>query len=156
MSAHYPISLCISGPVKSVQKKNYRKKKNSGIPTIMYLFQCKFVSQAVKMLIQLEFLHRNEGFSLNQYRLYSLLSSQFVMSEAFYLVLCWIFKFCVSVGAAAGAAVLGTVWSRHPVLAPLWRERGLAGLFKSLLHRDRHFWFYPWCYVQEWRPTSDA
>lgn len=121
----------------------------------MYLFQCTFVSRAVKLLIQLESLRRNEGFLFIN-TVCTLCCPVGSSCRKRFTLCCWIFKFNVSICATAGAAVPGTMWSRHPVLAPLWRERGLAGLFKSLLHRDRHFWFYPWCYVQEWRPTSDA
>lgn len=108
------------------------------------------------MLIQLESLHRNEGFSLNQYCLYSLLSSQSVTLDRFTLC-CVEYLSCVSV-----LVPLAQQLCRAPCevdaqnSSPCDVNRGFAGLLKSLLHRDRHFWFYPWCYVQEWRPTSDV
>lgn len=88
--------------------------------------------------------------------LYSLLSSQCVTSDRFTLC-CVEYLSCVSV-----LVPLAQQPRRPPCevdtqySSPGDVNRGFAGLLKSLLHRDRHFWFYPWCYVQEWRPTSDA
>lgn len=107
------------------------------------------------MLIQLESLHWNEGFSLNQY---CTLCCPVSVSRRTVLPCC-----CVEYLSCVSVLVPLAQQPRRPPCevdtqysSPRDVNRGFAGLLKSLLHRDRHFWFYPWCYVQEWRPTSDA
>lgn len=91
------------------------------------------------MLIQLQSLHQNEGFSLTQYCLYSSLSSQSVPSERFTLC-CVGYLSCVSVLVPLAQQPR---WAPCEVdtqySSPGDVNRGSAGFLKSLLHRDRHF-----------------